>query len=86
MPWTPNAQSHRTSVRKGVDLMNTMKRRIPNVAMPEYIIVHHAGKRIVPLEPNGTPEFRYSIDAGGNPIIDFKNWKGNWETYLDGRD
>ena len=85
MPWTPGAAEYRTSVRKGVELMNTMKRRIPNVAMPEYIIVHHTGKRTVPLEPNGTPEFQYTQNEDGYPIVKFKNWKGNWETYLDGK-
>jgi lysine 2,3-aminomutase len=87
MPLTPGASEYRTSVKKGVELMNTMKRRIPNVAMPEYIIIHKTGKRTVPLEePNGTSEFQYSKNKEGYPIINFKNWKGNWETYLDGKD
>lgn len=83
MPWTPGAAEYRTSVRKGVELMNTMKRKIPNVAIPEYIIVHHTGKKTVPLELEGTPEFQYTQNEDGHPIIRFKNWKGNWETYLD---
>lgn len=82
-PEIQGASHFRTSVRKGVELMNLLKRRISNIAMPEYIIPHHQGKHTVPLEPNGTPEFQYIKDDQGNPIIRFKNWKGNWETYLD---
>ena len=85
MPWTPGAAEYRTSVKKGVELMSAMKRKISNVAMPEYIIVHHTGKITVPLECDGTPEFQYSQNEEGHPIIKFRNWKGKWETYLDGR-
>ncbi len=85
IPWSPGANQFRTSVKEGVRLMNSMKRHIPNVAMPEYIIVHHKGKHTVPLEENGTPEFQYGSNDAGHPVIKFKNWKGKWETYLDGR-
>ena len=86
MPWTPGAVEYRTSVREGVELMNTMKRKIPSVAMPEYVIAHYKGKHTIPLEINGTPEFQYTQDESGNSVIRFKNWKGNWETYLDRQD
>jgi lysine 2,3-aminomutase len=86
IPWSPSSNQYRTSVKKGVELINRMKRQIPNVAMPEYIIVHHTGKHTVPLEPDGTPEFQYTQNEQGYPIIRFKNWKDNWETYLDGKD
>jgi len=66
--------------------MNSLKRKISNIAMPEYIIPHHDGKHTIPLEPNGTLEFQYSKDDQENPIIKFKNWKGNWGTYLDSPD
>jgi len=86
LPWSPASLQYRTSVKKGVILMNSLKRHIPSVALPEYAIVHHNGKHTVPLEENGTPEFQYTQDDARNPIVRFKNWKGNWETYLDGRD
>ncbi len=82
-PGIQGASQFRTSVRKGVELMNSLKRKISNIAMPEYIIPHNDGKHTIPLEPNGTPEFQYTQDEQGNPIIRFKNWKGNWGTYLD---
>lgn len=85
-PGIQGAGQFRTSVKKGVELMNSLKRRISNVAMPEYIIPHVSGKHTVPLEPDGTPEFQYTNTIDGNFIVRFRNWKGNWETYLDGRD
>jgi len=86
MPNIPVAASQRTSVKRGLELMNQLGRKISHPAMPEYIIVHRTGKRTVPIEPEGTPEFRYETDQDGHPIIRFKNWKGNWETYIDGKD
>ncbi|KKR58426.1 MAG: hypothetical protein UT97_C0030G0001 [Parcubacteria group bacterium GW2011_GWC2_40_31] len=86
MPNIPAAASQRTSVKRGLELMNRLGRKISHPAMPEYIIVHRTGKRTVPIEPEGTPEFRYETDQDGHPIIRFKNWKGNWETYIDGKD
>ena len=83
LPWSPAASQFRTSVRRGVQLMNRMKHRIPSVALPVFAIAHHKGKHIVPLEEEGTPEFKYEKDEAENPIIRFKNWKGDWEVYLD---
>ncbi|MEK6893484.1 MAG: hypothetical protein AABX07_04740 [Nanoarchaeota archaeon] len=37
----------------------------------------------MPLEKDGTSEFQYTLDERERPIVRFKNWKGNWETYLD---
>jgi len=86
LPWSPASDQYRTSVRRGVELINGLKRDISNVAMPEYVIVHHKGKHTIPLEINGTPEFQYTQNDQGHPIVRFKNWRGNWETYLDSRD
>ena len=83
IPWSPGANQYRTDVKTGVRIINAMKGHIPNIAIPEYIIVHHTGKKTVPLEPGGTPEFQYTQNENGHPIVRFRNWKGNWETYLD---
>jgi len=72
------AERFRTSVRRGVELMLGMKRRISNPAMPEYIIVHAKGKHTVPLEMDGTSEFQY-LEGG----VRFKNWKGEWCYYAE---
>lgn len=86
MPNTPAAVSQRTSVRRGVELLNSIGRRMSHPAMPEYVMVHRTGKRTIPQEIEGTPEFIYDTNEQGHPVIHFKNWKGNWETYLDGKD
>ncbi len=86
MPNIPAAGLQRTSVHKGVRLMNKLKRHISNTAMPEYIIAHETGKKTVPECELGTPDFRYEKDKTGWPIVRFKNWKGKWVTYLDALD
>ncbi len=85
MPNIPAAGQQRTSVRRGLEIYNSLKRRISNVAMPEYIICHKSGKRTVPETPQGTADFIYDFDANDWPIIRFKNWKGEWEVYVDGK-
>lgn len=84
MPNIPFAGEQRTSVRKGVELMNKLKRRISNGAMPEYIITGRSGKKTVPACPEGTPDFIYARCKDGRPIIRFRNWKGEWVEYQDG--
>lgn len=85
MPNIPAAASQRTSVKRGVEILNEIGRRISHPAMPEYIIVHRTGKRTVPLLTEGTPDFKFEFDSDGNPVIRFKDWKGNWEVYIDGQ-
>lgn len=86
MPHTPFLDQQRVSVRDGVKLMKDLKRHKSNIAIPEYVIVHYDGKQTVPLELNGTPEFQYTKDEQGNPIIRFLNWKGKWAEYPDAQD
>lgn len=83
MPNIPAAASQRTSVREGLRIHNSLKRKISNPAMPEYIITHPGGKKTVPECEEGTPDFRYELNENGWPVIRFKDWKGGWQTYLD---
>lgn len=83
MPNIPAAESQRTSVREGLRLWNSLKRHISNPAMPEYMITHRNGKKTVPECEEGTPDFRYENNENGWPVIRFRNWKGEWCTYLD---
>jgi lysine 2,3-aminomutase len=78
MPDTLGANKFRTSVKKGVEIMRTLKRYYSNPAIPEYIIVHTSGKHTVPNELDGTSEFQYN-----DGFIKFKNWKGEWCIYDD---
>ena len=86
MPHTPYANKQRVSVRDGVRLMKQLKRHKSNIAIPEYVIVHYDGKQTVPLELAGTPEFQYTNNSTGNPIVRFLNWKDNWVEYPDTED
>jgi lysine 2,3-aminomutase len=79
MPETAGTDRFRTCVRRGVELMLDLKRKISNPALPEYIIVHAKGKHTVPLELNGTPEFQYLP----NRRVRFLNWKREWCEYMD---
>ncbi|MEK6873828.1 MAG: radical SAM protein [Nanoarchaeota archaeon] len=85
-PHTPFANQQRVSVKDGVKLMKQLKRHKSNIAIPEYIVAHYNGKITVPLELNGTPEFQYTKDEQGNPIVKFLNWKDRWVTYPDCED
>lgn len=86
LPHTPFANQQRASVRDGVKLMKQLKRHKSNIAIPEYVLAHYNGKITVPLELNGTPEFQYTKDIHGNPIVNFLNWKNNWVEYPDCED
>ncbi len=86
MPNIPAAAHQRTSVKRGLKLWNSLKRRISNTAMPEYIITAHSGKKTVPESEEGTPDFIYEQDQNGWPVIRFKNWKGDWAIYQDAQD
>ncbi len=86
MPNIPFSRLQRTSVKKGLQIYNGLKRKISNPAMPEYIITHKSGKKTVPECERGTPDFIYAKDKNGFPIIRFLNWKGEWTEYLDAID
>jgi lysine 2,3-aminomutase len=86
MPNIPAARQQRTPVRKGVELINSIKRRVSNPAIPEFIIAHRTGKKTVPLDPDGTDGFRYTQNEQGHRIIRFLNWKNELVDYLDGMD
>jgi lysine 2,3-aminomutase len=83
MPHTLFADKERVSVRDGIKLIKPLWRTKSHIAIPEYIIVHYDGKKTIPLELGGTPEFQYLQDKEGNPVVRFKNWRGNWVEYPD---
>ena len=89
-PHTPFANQQRVSVRDGIRIMKKLKRHKSNIAVPEYIVPHYNGKVTVPLELNGTHEFRYTKDGFlgifGNPVVKFLNWKCKWVKYPDCED
>lgn len=82
-PFAPGRSSLSTSVRDGVKLLSKLRRKIPGPAFPKYSLYHPTGKHDIPLQLQGTPDFRYTVNDNGNPIVEFVNWKGDWVSYLD---
>lgn len=83
MPNIPAADVTRTSVVRGAVIMRELRHRMTGPALPEYVLSPMDGKRTVPQELDGTPEFRYKTDRKGRPVVRFKNWQGCWVTYPD---
>ena len=83
MPHSPGSQEFRTSVKKGVDIIASLKRRISNLAVPEFVLPHHTGKHTVPLLRENEEPFSYGVDDRGNAFVRYTNWEGNLIEYPD---
>ena len=70
-------------LRRGAELLRTIRRRVPGPAFPRYTLFHKTGKQDVPLNQDGSDEFKYEKDTAGKPVVRFKNWKGQWVLYPD---
>lgn len=83
MPHSPGASEYRSSVREAIAIMRRLKRRVTNVAMPEYALPHIAGKFTVPLLAPGesAPQF---VDIDGVSHYTFTNWRGQQCRWFDG--
>ncbi|MBD1587289.1 KamA family radical SAM protein [Pseudomonas typographi] len=75
MPFSPGAQRYRTPISTGVAIVSRMKRRLSNLAVPEYVVPHRNGKFSVPLGLN-QPATQLTHDAEGNETLVFTNWQG----------
>lgn len=83
IPNSPGATEFRTTVQTGVDVIRGVKRRISNLAVPEFVLPHHTGKHTMPLlGPNEQAPYR-TTDSDGRPVIRYTNWAGNVVDYLD---
>jgi len=74
------------SVRKGSRMLSRLRRSVPGPAFPRYTLFHLEGKQDIPLDLEGTHNFRYKTYKDGNPCIVFKNWKDKWVSYPDIKD
>jgi lysine 2,3-aminomutase len=83
MPHSPGSQEFRTSVQKGVDIVASLKRRISNLAVPEFVLPHHTGKHTVPLLRENEEPFSYGVDDRGNAFVRYTNWEGKLVEYPD---
>jgi lysine 2,3-aminomutase len=83
MPHSPAAERFRTSVQAGVEIIRQLKRRTPNLAVPEYVLPHSTGKHSMPLLAQGeTPPTRGVNDAGDH-VVRYTNWDGELVDYPD---
>ena len=83
MPFSPGASSFRTSVRKGLDIVCSLKRRITNLAVPEFVLPHHSGKHTLPLLRETDQMPQWTVNADGQPVVRYTNWRGEVVEYLD---
>jgi lysine 2,3-aminomutase len=82
-PYTLGRNYYGTSVKHGIRLMKELRREVPGAAFPRYTLFHTTGKQDIPLEPSGTPDFRFCRDTSGKPTIKFRNWRGRKVFYPD---
>lgn len=72
-----------TSIKKGIEILSKLRRRVPGPAFPRYTLFHETGKKDIPLEINGTPDFQFTENELGKKIVRFKNWRDDWVIYPD---
>jgi lysine 2,3-aminomutase len=83
MPNSPGGAHFRTSVQTGVDIVRSMKRRVSNLCVPEFVLPHHTGKHTMPLLAEGERPPVKGHDAGGHPVVRYTNWLGEVVEYPD---
>jgi len=81
MPFSPGASGLRTPVQRGVEIVRQLKRRISNLAVPEFVLPHHSGKHTMPLLAEGEAPPKRALDDNGLPVIRYVNWKGELVDY-----
>lgn len=82
-PYSLGREYYGTSIKRGITLMKELRRVIPGPSFPRYTLFHPTGKQDIPLEAEGTPEFRFCHDASGKPVVKFRNWRGRAVFYPD---
>lgn len=79
MPFSPGSEVYRTEISAAVALVARMKRRLSNIAVPEYVLPHKSGKYSVPLDLIGQLP---SLEHGPHgESLHFVNWKGQVCTF-----
>lgn len=86
MPNSPGGPGFRTSVQRGVDIVRSMKRRVCNLTVPEFVLPHHTGKHTMPLLAPGERPPAMAHDTGGHPVVRYTNWQGETVDYPDSAD
>ncbi|MBA1272354.1 KamA family radical SAM protein [Stutzerimonas azotifigens] len=79
MPFSPGSEAFRTDITAALAIVGRMKRRLSNMAVPEYVLPHKTGKYSVPLDLcKGTPELEVREDG---EYLHFVNWQGQRCTF-----
>jgi lysine 2,3-aminomutase len=75
MPFSPGSSEYKVSIKDAIYLMNQLKRRVSNIALPEYVLPHAKGKFTVPLieRSEQLPIFE---KKDGKVYYCFTNWQG----------
>lgn len=84
MPHSPGASEYRSSIKEAIGILSRLKRRVSNIAMPEYALPHIDGKFTVPLQAltEQGPEFVCDSDR---LYYTFTNWQGDRCRWYDGQ-
>ncbi|KRP45297.1 L-lysine 2,3-aminomutase [Pseudomonas libanensis] len=84
MPFSPGASEYKASISHAIAIMGRLKRRVSNIAMPEYVLPHAQGKFTVPLldfeKPEELPHFEV---RDGQRYYCFRNWENQWCSWHD---
>lgn len=83
MPHSPESSLFRVPIGRGTQIVRSLRRRISNPAVPEYVLPHATGKYTVPLisDPDEYP--RHDVDETGTRVLSFVNWTGRRVHYPD---
>lgn len=82
MPFSPGSSVYKASISDAITIMNRLKRRVSNIAMPEYVLPHAKGKFTVPLF-NNQSEIPYFEDVDDKRYYRFVNWEGELCSWQD---
>ena len=84
MPFSPGASEYKASISQAIAIMDRLKRRVSNIAMPEYVLPHAQGKFTVPLLDFDKPQDLPHFDVrDGQRHYRFRNWQGQWCSWQD---
>ncbi|MCF6766633.1 radical SAM protein [Thiotrichales bacterium 19S3-7] len=83
MPFSPGSCVYKPSIKDGIRIMNRLKRRVSNIAMPEYVLPHQKGKYSVPLIEHESEVPYFEVAADGKLYYTFTNWKKEKCTWDD---
>ncbi|AYA40940.1 KamA family radical SAM protein [Xenorhabdus nematophila] len=82
MPFSPGSSEYKASINDAIAIMGKLKRRVSNIALPEYVLPHMKGKFTVPLFTN-PGEMPYFETINGRRYYRFINWRNEQCEWLD---